>query len=110
MWASGAGYECYVGRWSKLVAWQFLAWLNAPLDAKWLDVGCGTGILSQSIIDAMNPQTVLGIDFSEAYIDFARKQVKDPRVSFRLGDAQALSVESGSYDTAISGLLLNFCS
>jgi len=109
MWASGARYESYVGRWSKLVCKQFLAWLNAPLHAKWLDVGCGTGILTQTILDTAYPQKVLAIDSSEAYIDFARKQVKDPRVSFRLGDAQALPVESdSSYDAAISGLVLNF--
>jgi SAM-dependent methyltransferase len=108
MWASGASYEAYVGRWSRPVARQFLAWLGVPSDAKWLDVGCETGILSQTILDTVSPQTVLGIDSSEAYIDFARKQVKDPRVSFHLGDAQAIPVESGSYDAAISGLVLNF--
>jgi ubiquinone/menaquinone biosynthesis C-methylase UbiE len=108
MWASGAGYESYVGRWSRLVARQFLAWLNAPSDAKWLDIGCGTGILSQTILETASPQIVLGIDSSELYIDFARKQIKDPHVSFRLGDAQALLVESSFYDAAVSGLVLNF--
>jgi SAM-dependent methyltransferase len=108
MWASGAGYESYIGRWSRLVARQFLAWLNVPLGASWLDVGCGTGVLSQTILDIVDPKTVLGIDSSQAYIDFACKQVKDPRVSFHLGDARALPVESSSYDAAISGLVLNF--
>ena len=108
MWASAAGYESYVGRWSRLVARQFLAWLNPPSDATWLDVGCGTGILSQTILETASPQIVLGIDSSELYIDFARKQIKDPHVSFRLGDAQALLVESSFYDAAISGLVLNF--
>jgi SAM-dependent methyltransferase len=108
MWASAAGYESYVGRWSRLVARQFLAWLNPPSDAKWLDIGCGTGILSQTILETASPQIVLGIDSSELYIDFARKQIKDPHVSFRLGDAQALLVESSFYDAAVSGLVLNF--
>jgi ubiquinone/menaquinone biosynthesis C-methylase UbiE len=108
MWANGTSYEYYIGRWSRLVAWQFVAWLDISSGARWLDAVCGTGILSQTILDVASPQIVLGIDSSEGYIEFAHKQVIDPRVSFRLGDAQALPVESGSYDAAVSGLALNF--
>lgn len=108
MWDRGASYEPYVGRWSRLVARQFVPWLDVLSGAKWLDVGCGTGNLSQTILDIAHPRTVLGIDLSEGYIEFARKQIKDPRVAFHLGDAQALRVESTAYDAAVSGLVLNF--
>jgi 2-polyprenyl-3-methyl-5-hydroxy-6-metoxy-1,4-benzoquinol methylase len=108
MWNSGNSYESYIGRWSKLVARQFLAWLDVPSGVQWLDVGCGTGSLSQTILDTASPRSVLGVDASEGYIDFAIKHVKDPRVSFRLGDAQGLPVESASYDAVVSGLVLNF--
>jgi SAM-dependent methyltransferase len=107
-WADGASYEYYIGRWSKLVARQFITWLNITLGAEWLDVGCGTGTLSQTILDIASPKTVVGIDSSEGYIEFARKQIQDPRVSFTLGDAQLLAVESASYDAAVSGLVINF--
>jgi ribosomal protein L11 methylase PrmA len=46
VWASGSGYEPFVGRWSRLVAREFLAWLAVPSGREWLDVGCGTGALS----------------------------------------------------------------
>ena len=108
MWANGANYESYVGRWSRLAAFQFLPLLDVPSGAQWLDVGCGTGTLSQAIIDTASPHAVLGIDSSEGYIEFARKRVQDPRVAFRLGDAQALPVESAAYDAVVSGLGLNF--
>jgi 2-polyprenyl-3-methyl-5-hydroxy-6-metoxy-1,4-benzoquinol methylase len=108
MWNSGNSYESYIGRWSKLVARQFLAWLDVPSGVQWLDVGCGTGTLSQTILDTGSPRSVLGVDASEGYIDFASKHVKDPRVSFRLGDARALPVESASYDAIVAGLVLNF--
>ena len=65
MWVNGAGYESYIGRWSRLVARQFLNWLDVPSGARWLDVGCGTGILSQTILDVASPQKVLGIDSSD---------------------------------------------
>lgn len=108
MWNSGASYESYVGRWSRFVAHQFVPWLNVSASARWLDVGCGTGNLSQTILDLASPNTVLGIDSSEGYIEFAREKIKDPRVAFRLGDARVLPVESASYDVAVSGLVLNF--
>jgi ubiquinone/menaquinone biosynthesis C-methylase UbiE len=93
MWTGGSSYESYIGRWSRLVARQFVPWLNIPSGAQWLDVGCGTGILIHTILDTASPRAVLGIDSSEGYIDFARKEVQDPRVAFRLGDAQALAVK-----------------
>jgi ubiquinone/menaquinone biosynthesis C-methylase UbiE len=108
MWINGASYEYYIGRWSRLVARQFLDWLDIPSGAQWLDVGCGTGILSQTILDTASPRIVVGVDPSEEYIQFASKQTQDPRASFRLGDAQALPVKSASYDAAVSGLVLNF--
>ena len=107
-WASGATYEPYVGRWSRLVAREFLAWLAIPPGARWLDIGCGTGALSQTILDMASPREITGIDPSEGYITFARQQIQDSRVSFRLGDAQALPEASASYDTVVAGLVLNF--
>lgn len=107
-WDSGANYEAYVGRWSRLVAREFIDWLNIPSGSRWLDVGCGTGILSQTILDGGNPHEVKGVDRSEAFVTFARKQVVDERVSFAVGDAQQLPVESSRYDAVISGLMLNF--
>ncbi len=107
-WASGAAYEPYVGRWSRLVAHEFLAWLAIPQGARWLDIGCGTGALSQTILDVASPREITGIDPSEGYIAFARQQVRDHRVSFRLADAQALPEASASYDAVVTGLVLNF--
>jgi ubiquinone/menaquinone biosynthesis C-methylase UbiE len=85
-----------------------LNWLDVSSDAQWLDIGCGTGILSQTILDTASPKTVMGIDSSEEYIEFASEHIQDTRVSFHVGDAQALLVDSCSYDSAVSGLVLNF--
>jgi SAM-dependent methyltransferase len=107
-WVSGELYEGYVGRWSRLVAREFLKWLAVPVDSRWLDVGCGTGILSRTILDLTEPARVKGVDRSESFINFAREHVRDERVEFEIGDAQALSAGSGSFDAAVSGLMLNF--
>lgn len=107
-WESGAIYETYVGRWSRFVAREFLNWLNLPSGARWLDVGCGTGALSQTILRWADPGEVRGVDRSEGFVTFAREHVVDERVSFEVGDAQQLPIESSRYDAVVTGLALNF--
>lgn len=108
VWASGGAYEPYVGRWSRLVAREFVDWLAIPPAASWLDLGCGTGALTETILRRTSPTQVHGIDPSEGYLALAREQVRDPRVRFDVGDARRLPVESARYDAVVSALVLNF--
>ena len=62
LWTAGTLYEPYVGRWSRLVAKELLRWLSLPVEKDWLDVGCGTGALTQIILEDGFPSAVLGID------------------------------------------------
>lgn len=107
VWSAGEAYEPYVGRWSRRVARRFLEWLSVPAGSSWLDVGCGTGALAQTILDTARPRQVIGIDASPGYVAFAAGRIKDARAEFRVGDAQALDQEDG-VDAAVSGLMLNF--
>jgi SAM-dependent methyltransferase len=107
-WASGDKYEPYVGRWSRLVARKFLEWLAVPAGSSWLDVGCGTGALSQTILQATEPGKVKGVDRSDNFVAYAQAHTKDSRAEFEVGDAQALAFESGIFDAVVSGLVLNF--
>ena len=108
VWAVGEAYEPYVGRWSRVVAQEFLKWIDVPAATQWLDVGCGTGALSQTILNSWNPKTIKGIDRSDGFVAYARSKVNDPRATFEVGDAQSLPVDSDTYDAAVSGLVLNF--
>ncbi|MGH8690454.1 MAG: class I SAM-dependent methyltransferase [Burkholderiales bacterium] len=108
VWAAGDLYEPYVGRWSRVVAKKFLAWLGVPRGTQWLDVGCGTGALTQCILRDAGPANVRGIDPSAGFIEHARAHTADARASFEVGDAQALPVEGGKFDAAVAGLVLNF--
>jgi len=107
-WDGAEAYEAYMARWSRLIARDFVAWLEVPPGCVWLDVGCGTGGLTRVILETGHPAEVLGVDPSAYYVAYAGEQLTDPRVGFRVGRAQALSGEAGAYDVVVSGLVLNF--
>ena len=108
VWASGDAYERYVGRWSRLVARDFVNWLDIPAGRRWLDIGCGTGALSQTILERAAPQALMGVDPSEGFISHARRVVGDTRAEFRVGDAQSLPADNRAFDVAVAGLVINF--
>lgn len=107
-WAAGDSYEPYVGRWSRLVAADFLAWLGQPAGARWLDVGCGTGALTETILGLANPASVQGLDQSAGFVQHATSRIASPTVAFGVGDACALPFDDGSFDAGVSGLAFNF--
>jgi len=109
-WDAGGPYERFVGRWSRLVASAFLAWLAVPAGRSWADVGCGTGALTESILTQCAPNVVIGIDRSEAFEAEARRHSTDAPVRFQVGDATALPLDAATCDVTVSGLVLHFVS
>jgi SAM-dependent methyltransferase len=107
-WGSGDPYERYVGRWSRAVAREFLAWLGAPSGQAWGDVGCGTGALAECILAAADPKSVFAIDRSAGFLAAAQARIDDRRVRFEQADATALPWAASSCDVTVSGLVLNF--
>lgn len=107
-WQAGDSYDAYMGRWSRLIAPQFLDLLGMAEGLDWLEVGCGTGALSAEIVRRCAPKSLIGIDPSENFLAKAREAVADKRVEFRTGDAQALDLPAESRDVVVSGLVLNF--
>jgi SAM-dependent methyltransferase len=108
VWASGDSYEAYVGRWSRRVAEVFVSWLDRGPGRRWLDVGCGTGALTATVLAAAGPARVTGVDRSAAFLAHARSRTPDSRAGFAAGDARALPVRDGRFDAVVSGLALNF--
>lgn len=108
MWADADAYERYIGRWSRLVAVEFLEWLGVPARAAWLDVGCGSGALSKAILASCEPTSVLGIDPSPAFVGAAHQSTSDPRARFVVAGADQVPAADGEFDAAVSGLVLNF--
>ncbi len=104
----GAAYERYMGVWSRRVGEAFLDWLPIASGGRWLDVGCGNGAFTEVILARCGPSQVVGIDPSEAQLDYARAQPALRDVKFLAGDAMALPLDDNDFDVAVMPLVIFF--
>jgi SAM-dependent methyltransferase len=77
-----------------------------------LEIGCGTGAVTVPLATAVGEQGhVVAVDISESMLDAARRRVGESgvqNVTLRLGDAQVMTLEPGSYDIATSRMGVMF--
>ena len=107
VFAVGPAYEGYIGRWSRPVAREFVRWLDVPARRRWLDVGCGTGALTEIVVEVGEARSVVGVDPSAGFVQHARARTFDTaEVQFLVGDALGLPVGSVDFDVVVSGLVL----
>ncbi|WBY03235.1 methyltransferase domain-containing protein [Ramlibacter tataouinensis] len=106
----GDGYELNMGRWSRQLARHFLDFTGTGVGdgERILDVGCGTGHLAAAAAERSASAQVLGVDISPVYVEYARRQYPEARISFRVGDACALDCADASFDRVLSMLALHF--
>lgn len=104
-------YQAGMGSWSKTLAPLFIEFIDGIKEGdRVLDVGCGTGSLTFTIADTTKASTVVGIDPSVGYVQYARAQNSHPHVGFEIGDAQKLPYDNGSFDCCVSSLMIQFVS
>ena len=96
-----------MGRWSSLAANRFLDWISPDIGLKWLDVGCGSGALSEAAIQRFMPEKLTAIDQSEGFVLAAQKRLGS-KVICKIGNALELPIEDSSVNLTVSGLVLNF--
>ena len=106
-WDAGDAYDRFMGRWSRLVAREFLSWLAPAPGLDWLDIGCGTGSLLTAIDAVAGPRSLSGVDPSAGFLATAADRLP-PATDLRVGDAGRLEFADASFDATVSGLVLNF--
>jgi SAM-dependent methyltransferase len=104
----GAAYERVMGNWSQRAGSVFLDWLAAPVDLRWIDVGCGNGAFTELLVERCAPVEVQGIDPSEGQLAFARKRPAARIAKFSRGDAMALPFPADTFDAATMALVIFF--
>jgi SAM-dependent methyltransferase len=107
-WEGGAAYDRYMGRWSRALAPEFVAWLGVPRGAKWLEVGCGTGSLTAAICELAAPASVLACDISPDYVRSCRERLKFPALTVVETQPDRLPDSTSGSDAVVSSLVLNF--
>jgi SAM-dependent methyltransferase len=99
-------YERWMGRWSARVAPDFVRFAAPGPLSRCLDVGAGTGVLTEALLAASEEARVVGIEPAASYVEFARARVADDRARFEVGDAQAIPFEDDNFDAALAMLVL----
>jgi ubiquinone/menaquinone biosynthesis C-methylase UbiE len=95
--SDGMAYECFLGRWTRVLAMPLLEFAEFPTDGPLLDVGTGTGSLAVAMAMRWPSRGIVGIDVAEPYIRYARSRSAAPLLSFAVGEAARLpfSVSDG---------------
>ncbi|MEB3322185.1 MAG: methyltransferase domain-containing protein [Synechococcaceae cyanobacterium] len=104
----GAGYDRFMGVWSRLVGDEFLDWIAPAPGLRWLDVGCGNGAFTERIARRCAPASLHGVDPSEAQLAYAREQPSLKAAHFQEGDAMALPFPADAFDGAVMPLVIFF--
>lgn len=71
-----------------------------------LDVGCGTGIFTRSVI--ANGSEIVGLDLSESMLDYARRTLPAANFMPLIANMLALPFSDGQFDKTLSVTALEF--
>lgn len=96
-------------RWQDLVDLAMATPMNPEKVTKWVDVGCGTGKLTKSLLEVFqNTERGVGIDISATMLETARKENTDPRITYLEMKAEGFDVLGETFDLAHSNFALHW--
>ena len=73
--------------------------LEVQDDETVVDVGCGTGNLTQALLKKLAPEgRVIAVDIASAMIDVAKRKIPDSRATWHVTDAGRLPIPDASCD------------
>jgi SAM-dependent methyltransferase len=104
----GAAYERFMGRWSRAAGARFLDWIDPPPQARWLDVGCGTGAFTQLVSERCQAAAIVAIDPAAAQIAYARRTLDAGLVEFHIAAGETMPWQDATFDIVASALAINF--
>ena len=102
---AGEAYDRFIGRYSRELAPRFLDFAGVAAGPV-IEVGCGPGALTALLAERLGASRVAAVDPSQPFVDSCRARV--PGADVRLGSAETLPFPSGSFEAALSQLVLSF--
>ena len=103
-----AAYDRYMTAWTRAAGTRFIEWAAPPSGARWLDVGCGTGIFTELALDSCAPSAMTAIDAAPLQIEQALAKPVARRARFELANVEDLPFADASFDVVTATLVLNF--
>ncbi len=104
MWSSDAAYDNFMGRFSSRLAPLFADFAGVQAGERVLDVGAGTGMLTQELV--RRGALPAAIDPAPAFAESLRRRFPD--LDVREGPAEQLPWDDGSFDVALAQLVVAF--
>lgn len=103
---AGDAYDRFMGRYSRELAPRFVDFAGIRPEMRVLDVGCGPGALTERLAERVGPERVSAADPSEPFVAACSERV--PGAEVRHLSAEELPWEDGTFDAALSQLVVNF--
>jgi len=76
--------------------------VDPPVDARILDLGCGTGQLAARLAQRVPRGTVLGVDPAEDMIQIARRRRRHRNLRFKSGSSDMIPAGADAFDVVVS--------
>ena len=102
---SGDAYDNFMGRYSRELAPAFADFGSVEQGQTAVDVGCGSGVLTEELARRLGPEAVAAADPSPL-VEAAAARV--PGADVRKAAAEDLPWPDGSFDAALAQLVLHF--
>ncbi len=103
---AGDAYERYMGRYSRPLASAFADFARIAPGLTLLDVGCGSGALTDELIARVGEAGVSAADPSAPLV--AAVRARHPRADVRAGSAEHLPFPDGEFDATLAQLVVHF--
>jgi SAM-dependent methyltransferase len=97
-------YDRHVGRYGAALAGGLIEFAEVEAGQRALDVGCGTGVLTEALARLVGADNVAAVDVSESAIDTCRARV--PGADIRLARAEELPFGDDAFDAVLAQLVV----
>jgi ubiquinone/menaquinone biosynthesis C-methylase UbiE len=103
---AATAYDAFMGRWSRRLSGALADTAGITSGMRVLDVGCGTGALTEELVRRVRATDVSAVDPSSSFVSAMRDRFPD--VDVHEGSAERLPFEGGRFDAALAQLVVHF--